>query len=503
MSIQSQSCSDKMSDSSTNEIASIEEEGAEALAAAVGIPPDEFDFDDDSTGNTINLEKLIHAEVNPPKSLVLIWILFAAELGFDLITTAIAFFSTIGKQDCCGHTVYMGPMPVTTSIPFFFLIMAEITFLGRAILLTLWPSVFEARRLEFHGPDAAGDDGCDEIALGDHHVGFEVTLTTSDEESKSCSENDQNDSDANTNDNDNENDNDNDNDSGSRNDNEQDTEGQTEEDESANQPEGADTETDTDPSKSKDEEATEPNESESPSATFDADQAVPQDEDKDKDEDEDETETETPHRDRPPVFVDTSAPLPQQSWLKRTCCCFLRWNARMVLCVLNLLTLLNPFFGCLLAYILLYQSDKTECFVVLGIESLSIILHFVSVRMEGGLRTWYSRALHSLALLPFLVSVIMVLVFLREGGMCYSVQTELFMFSGCEVCPDTLQPPVEGNMCGNQTLDGIGGLQHELQNLGDSFKSVGSLKNIANLAKRGAEQDTYCSSEVSFCFYEF
>ena len=77
-----------------------------------------------------------------------------------------------------------------------------------------------------------------------------------------------------------------------------------------------------------------------------------------------------------------------------------------VLAKLNLLTLLNPFlFGCLVAYVLLYQSDKTKCLVVPTIESFSIVLHLVSVRLEGGLRTRYSEAFRSIALLPFLEQI--------------------------------------------------------------------------------------------------
>lgn len=190
----------------------------------------------------------------------------------------------------------------------------------------------------------------------------------------------------------------------------------------------------------------------------------------------------------------------------------------MVLCILNLLTLLNPFFGCLIAWILLYQSDKTESFIVLGIESLSIILHFISVRMEGGLRTWYSKLLHSIAILPFLVTVTLVLVYIREGGVCYSVEKEMFSFSGCEICPDTLLPPDINGMCfestsdgggGNYTsssiysLAGSGGFLQDVQNLGNITGIKDIQNNFANLIDRGADQDSYCSPDTNFCFYKF
>jgi hypothetical protein len=50
-----------------------------------------------STGTNDTTESMLQklriiAEITPPKSLVIIWILMAAELGFDLITTGIAVF---------------------------------------------------------------------------------------------------------------------------------------------------------------------------------------------------------------------------------------------------------------------------------------------------------------------------------------------------------------------------------------------------------------------------
>jgi hypothetical protein len=89
--------------------------------------------DNGSTGTNDTAESMlqklrIKTEVVPPKSLVIIWILMAAELGFDLITTGIAFFSSYYKimaggktTECCGSNVSMGLLPMTTTIPFFFI----------------------------------------------------------------------------------------------------------------------------------------------------------------------------------------------------------------------------------------------------------------------------------------------------------------------------------------------------------------------------------------------
>ena len=172
--------SNNKSSSSVLEKVKATEEGLQALAVAVAEPIDgDDDDDDDESTATTDLRKLINAEVTPPKSLVVIWILMAVELGFDLITTGIAFVSTLGTDKCCGHTVYMGPLPMTTSIPFFFLIVAEITFLIRAILLTLWPSVFEASRVAAHGTDDTTDNYYGDDDDVDDQVGFEVALAKS------------------------------------------------------------------------------------------------------------------------------------------------------------------------------------------------------------------------------------------------------------------------------------------------------------------------------------
>jgi hypothetical protein len=400
--------------------------------------PESKDDDDgnESTGTNDTTESMlqklrIKAEIIPPKSLVIIWILMAAELGFDLITTGIAFFSSMaGKTECCGSNISMGPLPMTTTIPFFLLIVAEITFLGRAILLTLWPSNFETSRIATHG--GTDDDDDDE-------VGFEVTIQKNDDDNK--------------------------------------------------------------------------NDDEGGNKTALTALSSKQDDN-----------VEELYKDEIPEFINGSNSDSKKSrggcfcsCLKCFCSCFLRWNAKMILCILNLLTLLNPFFGCLIAWILLYQSDKTESFIVLGIESLSIILHFISVRMEGGLRTWYSKLLHSIAILPFLVTVTLVLVYIREGGVCYSVEKEMFSFSGCEICPDTLLPPDINGMCfestddggGNYTsssiysLAGSGGFLQDIQNLGNINGIKDIQNNFANLIDRGADQDSYCSPDANFCFYKF
>eukprot|EP00539_Tryblionella_compressa_P018478 CAMPEP_0178872720 /NCGR_PEP_ID=MMETSP0747-20121128/8277_1 /TAXON_ID=913974 /ORGANISM="Nitzschia punctata, Strain CCMP561" /LENGTH=743 /DNA_ID=CAMNT_0020539959 /DNA_START=291 /DNA_END=2522 /DNA_ORIENTATION=+ len=278
-------------------------------------------------------------EETPPRSIVLIWVIVAAELGFDLATTIIAFQSFLGEDTCCGNPITLGSIPISSTIPFFLLVVAELAFLIRAIVLTLWPSIL------------VNDD---------------------------------------------------------------------------------DTETDDleDPSKRK----------------------------------------------------------PKRGCFARYCCCVLRWKARFVLQILNFLVLLNPFFGCIIAWILMYQSDKTEAFVVLGLEGASLVLHFISVYLEGSYKTCREILFHSIPVLPFFVSIGLVLYYLKQGGVCYLVNERVFKFTGCEICNFTGIP----EPCPNAT------------NLFNGLDSLETFDDVKNKLTERTSQATYCTEEeISFCFYDY
>jgi hypothetical protein len=106
----------------------------------------------------------------------------------------------------------------------------------------------------------------------------------------------------------------------------------------------------------------------------------------------------------------------KRSTFMRYCCCFFRWKIQVLLKVVNFLVLLNPFFGCIIAWILMYQSDKTEAFIVLGLEGASLILHFVSVWLEGSFHTCKEIAFHCIPLIPFFISIGLVAYYLKQGG---------------------------------------------------------------------------------------
>jgi hypothetical protein len=47
-------------------------------------------------------------EERPPRSIILIWVIVAAELGFDFATTIIAFISFLEDDTCCGKPITLG-----------------------------------------------------------------------------------------------------------------------------------------------------------------------------------------------------------------------------------------------------------------------------------------------------------------------------------------------------------------------------------------------------------
>ncbi len=291
--------------------------------------------------------KIPPMEETPPKSLVLIWVVVSAELAFDLATTVIAFLSLVESDTCCGERIELGPIPMTVTIPFFMLVLTELAFLFRAMILTMWPSIF------------TGDVTDDDRAIRESR-GF---------------------------------------------------------------------------------------------------------------------------------------------FMKCFCCC-LRWKAKVVLEILNFLVLVNPFFGCVIAWMLLYQSDKVESFVVLGLEGVSILLHFFTVYLEGSCKTWGQFLCHCVPLIPFFASVALVLSYLRQGGVCYLVDKEVFMFTGCEICPDGM-PPID-NMCQ------FNGTNYTIANNGIiDLEDLQDLSDVKGTLTKRIEQGEYCGNlrddgpDMSFCFFSY
>jgi hypothetical protein len=190
-------------------------------------------------------------------------------------------------------------------------------------------------------------------------------------------------------------------------------------------------------------------------------------------------------------IIDSDGKRRQRSCFRRYICCFFRFKIQVLLQFLNLMVLLNPFLGCIIAWILMYQSDENGAFIVLGMEGASLILHFISVKLEGGLKTWKQIAFHSIPLIPFLFSVGLVLFYLKQGGVCYLVDEKLFKFTGCEICNiNGVSMP-----CPNAT--GI---------FGDFTNNLDSFDEVKDSFTSRSIQGTYCATgpeERSFCFYDY
>jgi hypothetical protein len=137
--------------------------------------------------------------------------------------------------------------------------------------------------------------------------------------------------------------------------------------------------------------------------------------------------------------------------------------------LVNGLLIINPFFGFMVAWLLLYQSNKKQCFIVLGFEAGSLVLHWLSIYFEGQPQTRISMAFHMIPLIPFVITVIVIIVYVKQGGVCYLVDEDYFWYDGCQVCSDGT-PPGDNTACPDGSQDFRG---------------------------------TYCGEDGSFCFFKY
>lgn len=179
-----------------------------------------------------------------------------------------------------------------------------------------------------------------------------------------------------------------------------------------------------------------------------------------------------------------------RSMFARVCCCFFRWKVKMIMHIINLLVILNPFFGCVLAWMLLYQSDKTEAFIVLGLEAGSILLHFISTWLEGSVKKFWHFLLHLLPLVPFLATVVLMLLYLKQEGVCYSVKKQLFQFQGCELCPNGL-PPV------NSTC-----IDEDMNRVPFESSDFFDVSDLQGIASKTSDQDDFCGNQMNLTMYQ-
>jgi hypothetical protein len=390
----------------------------------------------------------------PPKSLVLVWVVVMGELMFDMGTTMIAFRALGEASECCGYPVTVGPFPMLITAPFFLLVSSEIALLARAILLTVWPNMMKPINLSYLDSDVESDDEDEDEKKESTKDGSDLEEDGSDKMVEETN---------------------------------------IEIDEE-NKEEGT--------GKKAEEiniEVSEEDKEESSSVNQDDDgfeneglakKEAKVDEDDDDDDDDDDEEKRLKKLRRRRL---------KRRFLKY-CCCWLQWKARMLMHVLDFLVLLNPFFGCFIAWVLMYQSDKQDAFVVLGFEAGSLALHYVSVWLEGGIAgvgDFFMQGV--LPLIPFTVAISLVLFYLKQGGVCYLVEERVFKFTGCEVCVDGY-PPVDG-IC--YLKDGT-----NYTFVATDFLDLESYNTVEDLVAR-TDQVSYCAEQnptgpdTDFCFFDF
>jgi len=132
-------------------------------------------------------------------------------------------------------------------------------------------------------------------------------------------------------------------------------------------------------------------------------------------------------------------------------CNIFSWNSKFCVWLVNTLTVINPYLGFGIAWMLMYQSDKVEALTVMGLELATIILHFGSVHLEKAARTIPLKLMHGSIILPWLATLSINLWYINQGGVCYDTSLETFWYKGCEICPSGIRP-VNDTLCPTTTL---------------------------------------------------
>lgn len=122
--------------------------------------------------------------------------------------------------------------------------------------------------------------------------------------------------------------------------------------------------------------------------------------------------------------------------------------------VLQWLFLLNPFFGCVVTFGLLYQSSRTEALIVFGLEGISLFLQWTAVYFEGSEITRCKIMIHALPIIPFLITIAVMVYYLENEGVCY--RNGNLSFNGCELCEGGIPPSVGGSCPNNGAIIGDG-----------------------------------------------
>eukprot|EP00980_Cylindrotheca_fusiformis_P002658 scaffold622_cov102-Cylindrotheca_fusiformis.AAC.7 len=125
------------------------------------------------------------------------------------------------------------------------------------------------------------------------------------------------------------------------------------------------------------------------------------------------------------------------------------WCHNSLMSKVNFLTILNPYLGFLIAFLLMYQAEQGASTVAVCIVSINTLLHLISIylqRNSAAIRKLWVKLAHGSILLPFLCTICLAAWYGQQDGICYKVDSESFGLHGCELCPDG-SIPVNGNLC--------------------------------------------------------
>ena len=166
-------------------------------------------------------------------------------------------------------------------------------------------------------------------------------------------------------------------------------------------------------------------------------------------------------------------------------CSLTHWNAKFCVWMVNILTVINPYFGFGITWMLMYQSDKAEALTVMGLELATIILHFISVKLENAANNIFLKLMHASILIPWFAGMGINVWYINQGGVCYDSALQTFWYKGCEVCPSGVRP-VNDTWC--PIADANGNLTSTYENV-----PLWEFKNSA----------TDCAAETPVCWFEY
>lgn len=101
--------------------------------------------------------------------------------------------------------------------------------------------------------------------------------------------------------------------------------------------------------------------------------------------------------------------------------------------IIEWILLANPFLGCLLTWVLLYEvNDAGQAILILVLNSSSMFFKYCTVIVERAKCSVTTCVLNVVPLFPFAATIFIVNFYMQKGGICW--RDGSFWFDGCEMC---------------------------------------------------------------------